>query len=65
MAVNKSTKAETGVLASMHETAVGLHKAGLVDKATIREFDALCLTALEPLTPEEAQSLRAIARLPG
>ena len=58
MAVRKVTKAETDVLASVYETASGLHKAGLVDKATMREFDALCLTAVEPLTPEEIRSLR-------
>jgi putative transcriptional regulator len=36
----------------------GLHKAGLVDKATMREFDALCLTPVEPLAPEEIRALR-------
>ena len=58
MAVRKVTKVETNVLASVYETASGLHKAGLVDKATMREFDALCLTAVEPLTPDEIRSLR-------
>jgi len=29
-----------------------------VDKATMREFDALCLTPVEPLTPEEIRALR-------
>ncbi len=65
MAVNEFTKTETGVLASVRETAFGLHKAGLVDKVTMREFDALCLAAVEPLTPDEAQGLRAITRPPG
>lgn len=45
-------KAETGILASVHKTAVGLHKSGLIDKATMREFDALCLTPVEPLTAD-------------
>ena len=58
MVVRKVMKAETDVLASVYETASGLHKARLVDKATMREFDALCLTAGEPLTPEEIRSLR-------
>jgi putative transcriptional regulator len=53
-----NNKAEGGILASVHKTAVGLHKAGLVDKATMREFDALCLTPVEPLTPEEIRALR-------
>ena len=51
-------KAEDGILASVHKTAAGLRKAGLVDKATMREFDALCLTQVEPLTPEEIRALR-------
>ena len=36
----------------------GLHKAGLVDKATMREFDAICLTAVQPLRPDEIRALR-------
>ncbi len=48
-------KTESGILASVHKTAAGLHKAGLVDKATMREFDALCLTPVEPLAREEGR----------
>lgn len=51
-------KTESGVLASVHKTAAGLHKAGLMDKATMREFDALRLAPVEPLTPEEIRALR-------
>ena len=51
-------KDEGGILASVHKTASGLHEAGLVDKATMREFDALCLTPVEPLTPDEIRALR-------
>ena len=47
-----------GILASVHKTATGLHKAGLVDKATMREFDVLCLTPVEALTPDEIRALR-------
>ncbi|MFE0755485.1 helix-turn-helix domain-containing protein [Inquilinus sp. NPDC058860] len=57
MAVTKR-RGESGILASVHKTAAGLHKAGLVDKATMREFDALCLTPVEPLTPDEIRALR-------
>ena len=48
----------SGILTSVHQTATGLHNAGLLDKATMREFDALCLTRVEPLTPEEIRALR-------
>ncbi|MDH1270589.1 DNA-binding transcriptional regulator [Rhizobium pusense] len=51
-------KVDSGILASVHRTATGLHKAGLVDKATMREFDAMCLTPVEPLSPDEIRALR-------
>lgn len=51
-------KAENDILASVHKTAAGLHQIGLVDKATMREFDALCLTPVEPLSPVEIRALR-------
>lgn len=46
------------VLASVHETVEGLHDAGLLDKRTLREFDALCLTPVKSLRPEEIRALR-------
>jgi len=54
----KRRKAESSILASVHETAAGLHGEGLIDKATMREFDALCLNPVEPLAPEEIRALR-------
>lgn len=54
----KHKKGESSILASVHETALGLHGAGLIEKATMREFDALCLTPVEALTPEEIRALR-------
>jgi putative transcriptional regulator len=50
--------AEGGILTSVHKSTVGLHRTGLVDKATMREFDALCLTPVELLSPEEIRALR-------
>lgn len=47
-----------GVLASVHKTAAGLAKAGLIDKSTMREFDALCLTEVVQMTPAEIKALR-------
>ena len=54
----KNKKADSGILASVHKTAAGLHKAGLVDKATMREFDAICRTPVQPLSPDEIRALR-------
>lgn len=44
--------------AALHETVEGLHRIGLVDKKTMREFDESCLTSVEKLSPREIQALR-------
>lgn len=46
------------VMASIHETAEGLHAAGIMNKQTMRKFDEACLTPVRPLAPEEIRSLR-------
>jgi putative transcriptional regulator len=48
----------SALMASIHETAEGLHAVGGVDKRTMREFDALCLTPVRPLKPKEIRALR-------
>ena len=40
-------------------TATSLHHIGLIDKATMREFDASCLTAI---VPSYSESLRSASR---
>lgn len=35
-----------------------MHRAGIIDKATMREFDVLCLTPVAPMAPEEIKALR-------
>src|SRR5690348_14156025 len=56
--MTKRRKIESSILGSVHETAAGLRRAGIIDKATMREFDALCLTPVESLAPEEIKALR-------
>lgn len=50
--------ARSYALASVHGAVSDLHRTGLVDLATMREFDALCLTPVEQLSPEDIRSLR-------
>ena len=45
-------------LAAIHETAEGLHEAGLMDRRTMRHFDAACLTPVRTLTGAEIRELR-------
>jgi putative transcriptional regulator len=46
------------LMASVHETAEGLHEAGVMDKITLRQFDELCLTPVKPLQPKEILAIR-------
>ena len=46
------------MMASIHETAEGLHAAGMMDKQTMRKFDDACLTPVRALTPDEIRALR-------
>lgn len=47
-----------GLMASIHETAEGLHTAGVMSKPTMREFDEMCPTAVRPLKPREIRTIR-------
>jgi putative transcriptional regulator len=53
-----ATRYKSDLKAALHETVEGLHRIGLVDKKTMREFDESCLTAVEKLSPRQIQALR-------
>lgn len=48
----------SAVMASIHETAEGLHNAAVMDKPTMRKFEDACLTPVRPLSAEEIRELR-------
>ena len=56
MAKTKAYKSD--VKAAIHETALDLHEAGLIDKQTMRRFDESCLTPIRKFTPDEIRALR-------
>ncbi len=56
--MTKAKQYRSKLMASVHETAEGLHAAGLMEKRTLREFDELCLTPIQQLGPEEIRALR-------
>ena len=45
-------------MAAIHETASDLHDADVMDKRTLRKFDALCLTPVQPMSPDKIRALR-------
>jgi putative transcriptional regulator len=46
------------ILKVVHESVEGLYDAGLVDVTTMHEFNAMCLTPVEDLSPREIKSIR-------
>jgi putative transcriptional regulator len=51
-------KYRSKIMASIHEGVSDLYRVGGVDKKTMREFDALCLTPVLKMTPERIRALR-------
>ena len=46
------------ILAAVHEAMQDAHDVGVLDKKTMREFDAACLTEVEKLSAKEVAALR-------
>ena len=56
-------KTKSLILEAVHDTAKGLHQAGVMDQMTMREFDRLCLPPVEPLAPEQIKQIREGTRV--
>lgn len=56
-------KTKSAILEAVHDTAIGLHNAGVMDRITLREFDSLCLPPVEPLAPEQIKQIREVSRV--
>jgi putative transcriptional regulator len=56
-------KTESPILDAVHQTATGLHQAGVMDVVTLREFDQLCLPPIEPLQPQQIKHIRETSRV--
>ena len=54
----KTKKYRSEIAEAVHEGIRGLHRVGLVDKKTMREFDLRCLTAVDDLSASDIQMLR-------
>jgi putative transcriptional regulator len=46
-----------------HSSAQALHRTGVIDKATMRDFDAACLSATPTFAPKDIQRLREANRV--
>ncbi len=46
------------ILSTVHKTARGLKKAGLLEETTMREFDALCLPPVQEFSAKQIKRIR-------
>ncbi len=53
-----ASKHKSRIARVVHEAAADAHKAGVMDKTTMRKFDEFCLAEVEDLSPKEIQALR-------
>lgn len=51
------------ILAAVHETVEDLHDAGVMPKRTLRRFDEMCLTPVEPMDAAAIRALRERERV--
>jgi putative transcriptional regulator len=54
----KGGKYKSRISEAVHEMMADAHSVGAIDKTTMREFDAMCLTKVEALSPKEIQGIR-------
>lgn len=56
-------KTKSAILEAVHEMARGLHKAGVMDQLTLREFDRLCVPPVPSLNPAQIKRIRESSRV--
>ncbi|HQT65644.1 MAG: transcriptional regulator [Acidocella sp. 21-58-7] len=54
----KKTKFKTDAFEAIHTSATALLKVGAIDKATMRDFDASCLTVPAEIGPQQIKQIR-------
>jgi len=53
-----TSKYGSDLLASIHETALGMAEAGVISRQMMRNFDEMYLTPVKPMAPESIRALR-------
>lgn len=54
----KSPKFKSDAFEAIHSAASGMYRAGTIDKSTMRDFDASCLSISESIEPREIKRIR-------
>ncbi len=61
MATNRKYKSDA--FEAIHSSALGMYRAGTIDQATMREFDASCLSVPAAMEPKRIKSIRESQRV--
>lgn len=59
--MKKNDQTKKRLLAEAHEIVRDLHAAGIANLATMREFDALCISEIHSLSPSKIRKIRQCA----
>ena len=51
-------KSKSDAFEAIHDTVAGMYRAGTIDKATMRDFDATCLSVPPMIEPAQIKQLR-------
>jgi putative transcriptional regulator len=52
------SKFKSDAFKSIHASAQALHKVGVIDKVTLREFDETCMAAPADIAPQKIKRIR-------
>ncbi len=58
MSAKAKKKFKSPIFEAVHEAMSDAYEVGVVDKTTMREFDAMCLTKVDRLSPQDIQGIR-------
>ena len=61
--MTSKTKFKSDAFEAIHSAALGLRRAGTIDKATMRGFDESCLAALPVIAPLRIKRIREQAHV--
>ncbi len=61
--MSSKAKFKSDAFEAIHSAAQGLHRAGTIDKATLRSFDISCLAVPEPIAPKKIKRIRESAHV--
>jgi putative transcriptional regulator len=56
-------KFKSDAFEAIHSSAAALHRVGVIDKATMREFDASCVAAVPALAPKHIRRIRELSHV--